>query len=415
MRVSSGTIFDTNVAMLNQQQSVLLHTNQQVASGRRMLTPADDPAASATAMLATQADATNTQYTTNRNMAKSTAGMAEAVLQSVTTLITDVKTIAVQAGNGALSTSDKKSIATQLQGQLDQLMALANSTDGTGNYLFSGYQGKTIPFVNTAAGVQYMADDGQRMLQVSSSRQMAGSESGADIFMRVKTGNGTFVTETGGNPQAAINNGLPAGMNAGNASISQGAVSNPLQITGNSYQIKFTSSSSYDIINTTTNTTLSAGNAYVSGQSISGIPGMQFSITGTPVVFDTYNIKPSSNESLFKTLSDMITALNTTNPSGPDATAGQLTTSLNRAMSSLSQGLDTVLTVRASLGARLNELDSLQATGEDLTLQYKQTLSTLQDLDYNKAISDLNRQTISLQAAQKSFKQIADLSMFNYM
>jgi flagellar hook-associated protein 3 FlgL len=42
-------------------------------------------------------------------------------------------------------------------------------------------------------------------------------------------------------------------------------------------------------------------------------------------------------------------------------------------------------------------------------------LATLQDLDYNKAISDLNRQTTSLQAAQKSFKQVAELSMFNYM
>ena len=145
------------------------------------------------------------------------------------------------------------------------------------------------------------------------------------------------------------------------------------------------------------------------------MPGMRITIIGTPEAGDSFTVSPSSNESLFKTMSDLITALNTDNPAGDAATSGELTSGLSKAMSGLDRGLDRVLTVRAALGARLNELDSLQATGEDLGLQYKQTMSTLEDLDFNKAISDLNRQTTSLQAAQKSFKQVAELSMFNYM
>ncbi len=400
MRISSGNVFDTNVSMLNQQQSSLLHTNQQVASGRRMLTPADDPAASANALLVSQAEGTNAQFTVNRDAAKSATGMAEAVLQSVTTLLQDVKTKAVQAGNGALSASDRSSIAGELQGRLDQLVALANSTDGTGNYLFSGFQGKTIPFVNTSLGVQYMADDGQRMVQVSSSRKMATSDSGADIFMRIKNGNGVFVTEA--NPN-----------NMGAASIGQGSVTDSALLNGTTYKLTFTSPSTYDVSDEVGNV-LSINNGFTSGEALS-LPGMQFSIIGSPVTGDTFTVAPSSNESLFKTLGDLIAALNTTNPAGEAVTSAQLTSSLSKAMSGIDRGLDNVLTVRASLGARMNELDSLQATGEDLSLQYKQTLSTLQDLDYNKAISDLNRQTTSLTAAQKSFKQIADLSMFNYM
>jgi flagellar hook-associated protein 3 FlgL len=400
MRISSGNVFDTNVSMLNQQQASLLHTNQQVASGRRMLTPADDPAASANALLVSQAEGTNAQFTVNRDAAKSATGMAEAVLQSVTTLLQDVKTKAVQAGNGALSASDRSSIAGELQGRLDQLVALANSTDGTGNYLFSGFQGKTIPFVNTSLGVQYMADEGQRMVQVSSSRKMATSDSGADIFMRIKNGNGMFVTEA--NPN-----------NMGAASIGQGAVTDSALLNGTTYKLTFTSPSTYDVSDEAGNV-LSINNGFASGEALS-LPGMQFSIIGSPVTGDIFTIAPSSNESLFKTLGDLIAALNTTNPAGEAVTSAQLTSSLSKAMSGIDRGLDNVLTVRASLGARMNELDSLQATGEDLGLQYKQTLSTLQDLDYNKAISDLNRQTTSLTAAQKSFKQIADLSMFNYM
>lgn len=413
MRISSGSVFDTNVSMLNQQQSSLLHTNQQVSTGRRMLTPADDPSASASALLVSQAEGSNAQLTINRNAVKSSTGMAEAVLQSVSTLLQDVKTRAVQAGNGVLSPSDRKSIADELQGRLDELVGLANTTDGTGNYLFSGFQGKTIPFVKTALGVQYMADDGQRMVQVGSARKMAASDSGADIFVRIKNGNGTFVTEAS-----------PA--NTGAASIGQGTVTNSTLLTGGGYKLTFTSPSTYIVTDTKQGKEVqlgnpiindkgeTLGNPYVSGEVIT-LPGMQISLIGAPAVGDSFTVSPSTNEGLFKTLEDMITALNTTSPAGDAATSAHITSSLSKAMSGLDRGLDNVLTARASLGARLNELDALQATGEDLSLQYKQTLSTLEDLDYNKAISDLNRQTTSLTAAQKSFKQIADLSMFNYI
>ncbi len=409
MRISSGSLFDANVSMMNQQQASLLHTNQQVASGRRMLTPADDPAASANALQVTQADGTNSQYTVNRNAVKASTGMAEAVLQNVTTVIQDVKTLAVQAGNGTFSPSDRKSIADEMQGRLEQLVALANATDGTGNYMFSGFQGKTIPFVNTQLGVQYMADDGQRMVQVSSSRQMASSDSGAEVFMRIKSGNGTFVTEA-------------SQSNIGAASIGQGSVTNSTHLTGSAYTLTFVSPGRFTITEKTAKGEVlppvpvppEPAYLYTSGEAIP-LPGMQISLAGNPAAGDEFTILPSKNESLFKVMGDLIQALRTQSPEGDGATGGLLTSAISKAMSGLDRGLDKVLTTRASLGARMNELDSLQATGEDLALQYKETLSTLQDLDYNKAVSDLNRQTTSLTAAQKSFKQVADLSMFNYM
>jgi flagellar hook-associated protein 3 FlgL len=400
MRISTSNVFDANVSMLNQQQATLLHTNQQVSSGKRMLSPGDDPIAASSVLHVAQADASNNQLATNRNTAKSALGLAEGTLQSVTSLIQDVKTLTVQAGNGSLSSADKQSIGTALQGRLEELIGLANSTDGAGNYLFSGYQGKTLPFVNTALGVQYMGDDGQRMVQVSAARQMPTSDSGADIFMRIKSGNGKFVTEA-------------SPSNIGTASISQGSVTNAALLTGTTYKLTFSSPTTFDVSNGK-GEIVSQGNSFASGESIE-LPGMLISLTGTPEPGDTFTVSPSANEGLFKVLSDLITALNTTNPAGDAATSAQFSSSLDKAISGFDQGLDRILTVRAALGARLNELDSLQATGEDLGLEYKQTLSNLQDLDYNKAISDLNRQTTSLQAAQKSFKQVADLTMFNYM
>lgn len=406
MRISTSAIYDANVSMLNQQQARLLHTQQQLASGRRMLTPSDDPVASARALEVIQSDAANTQYATNRLATKHSASLSESILQSVTSLLQDVRTTAVQAGSGAMTPSDKQTLATTLRARLEELQALANSTDGIGNYLYSGYQGKTQPFSGTGSAVQYDGDDGQRMVQVSSSRQLAGTDSGADIFMRIKNGNGTFIVQQDPTSNAGAGN-------TGSGISSQGIVTNPALLTGNSYKVSFNvtvvagiTTTTYDVTNTTTAAVLSAGNAYVSGQPIS-FDGMQFDVSGAPANGDAFTLSPSTNESIFKSVSDLITTM------GMSSTT--FTNNLNRSLNKLDRDLDNVLTVRGSLGARLMELDALQTTGEDLGLNFKTTLSQLQDVDYNKGISDLNQQQTSLQAAQKSFKQVSDMSLFNYL
>jgi flagellar hook-associated protein 3 FlgL len=140
--------------------------------------------------------------------------------------------------------------------------------------------------------------------------------------------------------------------------------------------------------------------------------GVELSIGNAPANGDTFTINASTNESIFTTLDNLITALETASVPG-NQTA--LVNNLNTALSNLDNGLDRVLTVRASVGARMKEIESVKSSGEDIALQYDQTLSTLQDLDYARAISDLTRQQVGLEAAQKSFLKIQDLSLFNYI
>jgi len=404
MRIASSTLYEVNVAALNLQQSRLLQTQQQVSSGRRMLTPADDPAAAALALDVSQADAANTQHGSNINRAQTALALSEGVLQGVTSLLQDVQTAAVNGGNGSLTNSDRKMLASDLQSRLDELIVQANHTDATGNYLFAGFQGNSTPFVSTAGGVQYLGDDGQRMVQVSTAGQVATNESGADIFMRIKNGNGTFVIQ-------------PAVANTGSGIASQGVVASPALLTGNNYQVAFTVAAgvtTYSVTNITTATLISAGNPYVSGQAIT-FDGMQLEISGAPGNGDQFNITPSTNESVFKTISDLINTLNTGIVPGSVASATQYNANLNRALNGLGRGLDTILTVRASIGSRMRQLDSEQSTVSDLGLQYQQVLSQLQDLDYNKAMTDLTRQKTGLEAAQQSFLKVQSLSMFNYM
>lgn len=399
MRVSSSTLFNISVGEMTQQQSRLMHTQQQVSSGRRMLTASDDPVAAARVLDVSQSDGMNTQYTSNRGAARDVLSLSESTLQSVTSLLQDIRDVVISAGNSSLSNSNRQTIAADFSGRLQELAGLANSTDGVGNYLFAGFQSKTRPFVDTPAGMGYFGDDGERLVQVSASRQMAANNSGADVFMRVKSGNGTFDTQA-----AASNNG--------SGIVSKGSVSNPALLTGENYSVAFSvvgAVTTYSVTNTTTSAVvIPAGTAYVSGQAIS-FDGMQFDIKGAPADLDTFTVLPSSNESVFKTISDLITALNT------PVVGANLANSLSRGINSLDNALNNILNTRASLGLRLNEVDGLQAMGDDFGLQFKQTLSQLQDTDYTKAVSDLTQQNMSLQAAQKSFAKVAGLSLFDYI
>jgi flagellar hook-associated protein 3 FlgL len=126
-------------------------------------------------------------------------------------------------------------------------------------------------------------------------------------------------------------------------------------------------------------------------------------------------VAPSSNVSLFQTIQNLITTLNTSLVPGNTASSAAFTQQLNQAEGNLNQGLNQVLTVRAAIGSNLNTITALQSSGSALGLQYQTTLSQLRDLDYSKALSQLSQQQLGLQAAMQSFKTVSSLSLFNYM
>jgi flagellar hook-associated protein 3 len=190
-------IYDSGLAGIQNRTSSLLRIQQQLASGRRILAPSDDPVAAARALEVTQSLDANKAQAVTRDNVKSASGLADAQLQSATDLLGRVRELTVQAGDAALSASDRRSVALELRQRFDELVAIANAKDGLGNSLFGGFQVGNKPFAGSVEdGVKYTGDDGLRALQVSNARQMGISQSGNDIFMRVKNGNGVFTTGT---------------------------------------------------------------------------------------------------------------------------------------------------------------------------------------------------------------------------
>jgi flagellar hook-associated protein 3 FlgL len=406
MRISTATIFETGTNQLGTLQNNIAKTQMQLSTNRRMLTAADDPIASARALEVTQSQSINTQFATNRQNARNSLSQVELALGGVTLLLQDVQTLTVNAGNGALSQADRVSLATELSGRLDDLLGLANSADGAGGYLFSGYKSTTLPFTQTPTGATYQGDQGQRQLQVGSSRQLAVSDSGSSIFENNITGNGTFVTAA-------------AATNTGAGIISTGSVSNAAALTGHNYALDFQVAgtpavTTYTVTDVTTGLPVGAGLPipYVSGSQIT-FDGMAFDVEGIPANGDSFTVAPSQKQSIFTTLTDLIATLRTAAPGGAGQAA--LTNGLNTAHNNLNSSLDNVLGVRASIGSRLKETDYLDSAGDDLNIQYASTLSDLQDLDTVKAISLFAQQQFTLEAAQKSFKSLSGLSLFNYI
>jgi flagellar hook-associated protein 3 FlgL len=221
------------------------------------------------------------------------------------------------------------------------------------------------------------------------------------VFEQIRGGNGSFTAS--------------AGTNTGTGVIGPGAVVDPGQLPGDTYRLQFAVSAgvtTYDVLDVTTGTTVSSNNAYTSGATIT-VAGMQVSVSGAPAAGDAFTLAPSGAQSLFETLQDLVTTLGTvtTTPAGKAA----LQNGLNGVLASLDQGLDHVLSVRADAGASMRELDTLTGANADRSVQYDTTLSRLQDLDYNQALSDFARQQLSLEAAQKSFARVSSLSLFDYL
>lgn len=304
MRISTQLMFETASNRMSDLQNRLQKTQEQIGSGRRILSPADDPVAATRALDITQSQSINSQYGVNRQYAKNTLGQVEGTLAGVTELMKDVKDAIITAGNGTLGDSERGFIATELKGRLQQLLGLANSRDSAGNYLFSGFQSNTPAFFQTATGATYQGDPGQQKLQVDAFRQMAVSSPGSTVFQ----------------------GGLP----------------------------------------------------------------------------------PGGASDVFKTITDLVNLLNT------PGTAG-LTAGLATAGANMDSALDNVLTVRASVGSNLQELDALDNVGTDRDLQYSKVLSELQDLDYTQAVTQLSMQQVALEAAQKSFVKTSGLSLFNFI
>jgi flagellar hook-associated protein 3 FlgL len=504
MRISTNTIYDAGLSRMTDSQAKLMKVQQQVAAGKRILSPSDDPVGAARVLNLTQSQEINAQYAANRQNVKNSLSHEESVLQTTTSLIQDVKTLIIQAGNPTYDSTQLKFIAVDLQTRFDELVGIANTRDGMGNYLFAGHQVTTRPYTLTQEGAQFNGDQGRTIMQVDSARQMAISDSGDQIFDNIPS-TGTFVSGVAagndgdgtvsrlsvvdasrltGHPYDIVFNDFAtvppmastaAAGNTGTAAVSPLSVVDSTLLTGNKYDVVFSvvdgvttysvqnsstvpvtiavpstvynapqnitfdglqvtvagspangdsmqirpaptgSTGTYSVyeLNPTRSAVPVATNAYGPGPQTITFQGLQLSVAGTPADGDEMIVRPNEKQSLFTTLKDLITLLETQGSGA--AGKANLKHGLDIANNNFGSALDSILSTRASIGSRLKELDNLDQAGDIKNEHYAAAISDIEDLDYNKALSDLTKNQIILEAAQKSFMKVSGLSLFNLL
>ncbi|MBA0167919.1 flagellar hook-associated protein FlgL [Pectobacterium sp. CFBP8739] len=184
MRLSTSMIYQQNMQGIINGQAAWQKTGEQLSTGKRVVNPSDDPIAAASAVMIGQAQSENSQYTLARTFAKQSMSLEESILNSSVITITSALTEVI-SGGGIKSDDDRKSNATALRGMKAELLNLANSTDGNGNYIFSGYDTDKTPFVEGATGVNYVGGDKAISQRVDASRNMNVSHVGSTVFNAV--------------------------------------------------------------------------------------------------------------------------------------------------------------------------------------------------------------------------------------
>ena len=397
MRISTNAVHLNALNALLTQQAALSRTQEQVASGKRVLSPADDPVATVHILELERALAEADQLARNADLATNRLTLEEQALADAGQILQRVRDLVVQANTGTVDPGSLKMIATEVRSLLGGLIDVANRRDANGEYLFAGYSSAAQPFALTGTGVAYYGDQGVRLIQTAPTQRIADGHSGFDVFMNVRQGNGTFVTSA-------------SATNTGTGIIDSGTVTNHAAWVPDDYKLEFTAPDTWRVLDSNGNPV--ATGTYTPGAAIE-FNGIRVTVTGEPAANDSFTIARSRTEDMFQVLQDVVAALEA--PGQSAAERALRTNELTAALTQIDQSLEHLLQVRAEVGARLSAIENSQTFRQDLKIELETTLSELRDLDYAEALSRLNRQFVGLQAAQLSYSQISRLSLFNYL
>lgn len=397
-RVPSNFLASRVAVDIVQKQKELATVQEQISTGKRVNRPSDEPAYSARLVGIREATSQLDQFNRNASAAEAQLVIEESALTGVSNSLNRIRELALSANSGAVDDYSRAAVNAEVKLRLDELYDFGNARDSFGNFLFGGSNTESPPFAKQDP-VIYAGGDDTYNLAVSTSRTIQTADSGKDVFMRLRDGNGSFTTKIDTS-------------NTGTGLIDQGLITDPTAFQAAEYRIDFTSASTYDIYNDDTGTLVSSANAYTESAPIS-FDGMQTSISGTPAAGDVFRVSPSTNQDIFSTVSKFIDALGRS-PSNASESA-RMRQDINETLGNLDTALDHINTIRASVGTRLNTVDTVREENSNIKLQLERILADVEDIDIAEAVTNLQQSANSLELLQKSYTRVEGLSLFNYM
>ena len=402
MKISNSYLFDQATKNIQTAQSDVSKSRERIASGKSLVRPSDDTGKLRSIEILKSQQRKIESYDKSMNYLTDRFQLEESVMGSASDILIRLKDLAIQASNDSLGTSDRDIIATEVESLRDELLAIANTRDVEGNFVFSGSKSNTQPFVmdGSTGLVQYAGDNRRLFTAVSDSRVLESNTDGTQVFQPVKRTTTTFDLK-----------GIKA---AGNYNF---------RVGDSVIEFKVATPLSASEIKTSIDTALanSAISSTVTVELVNGLPNVQLVLTGqagvalsgidvtqsegdsTPVNV-TVNKTSTEGVDFFKMLSDLHKGLTSDTRSD-----------IGRAISELSSAQQIIANSLGAVGSKLNTLDRQQDINADLGLRVDQMLSNEEDLDYAKAVTQFNLEMVRLEATQASFAKVAQLSLFQFI
>lgn len=414
-RLSTYWMYQRPVNDMLQLQSNLNKTQEQISTGKRILTPADDPVGASRVLQLNQEIALMDQYERNITLLDARLEQEEGVLGAVEDNVARIRELAVKAGNaGVLTGEDRKAIAAEIRERVEEMYDLMNSKDGSGEYLFAGFSGGTQPFVeNPGGGYGYKGDEGVRFLQVSQTITLASSDSGKDVFMDIPSDAISFTSyanpQNTGNPPGIVSTGITLDQGKLDAFYPEDAVigfENPLDVDPPERNFTVRRKSDGRVLEGLRNVTYNPGSPIQVG-------GVSVNITGNPNPGDQFIVESSNKQGVLTTFEKFLFALENYPPgTGFDEVYDK---NISQTLNNLDNTIDNLSQVRARIGARMNTSESVMNQHADNKLAARDIKSGIEDLDFAEAVSRMQMESFILQAAQQSFAQTSRLSLFDFI
>ncbi|MEM7101075.1 MAG: flagellar hook-associated protein FlgL [Pseudomonadota bacterium] len=405
MRISSAQIHRQATEQLQQLGAQAAQTQQQIASGKRLVAPGDDPVGAARLISINQELSERAQYLVNTDNADVQLGLTDTVLNEVVEVVQRVQELTLQAGSGVQSQDDRALIAVELEARLEELIGLANSANASGQYLFSGFDGETPPFEQRDGVIEFTGDNGRRLSQIDRGQFVATNVSGQDVFVDLPSQFTNVLVQDESADSSALRELTIVDQDALDGFFPEKLViqfNDPAEAGG---QTNYTVRRGSDL-----RVVEGLENVVFSGPSPIVASGISFRIDGSPQSGDSFTIASTKQQSLFDTVAEVTTGLKEIDPANNPEEFELL---IERTIDGLNAASESLLGARADVGSRFNTLAAVSDLHEDIRLQLQEVRSGIEDLDFAEAVSNLAFESFLLEAAQQSFVRINQLSLFN--
>lgn len=400
MRISTAQMFNQTTTNVMKSQSATSKIMEQLATGKKVSTAGDDPVAAIGIDNLKQQGAVVDQFLKNIDYASNRLAVSESKIGNAENVVESMREQMLRSVNGTLTDADRQTIADEMRGSLEELLSIANSKDESGNSLFAGFKTNSEPFAFDNNGkVVYSGDSGIRDSVVASGVTVGSNIPGDSVFMNAANAIGDYSVNYSSTQQ-------------GSFSVESAKITDPaLPVAGN-YTFDFVDNGAGGV---DVNVTDSAGTVtnftnFDASQPLT-VDGIELQLKGTPEAGDTFELAPEQNSNIFDTLNSAIALLE----DGSKLNSPQGQAEMAQLLNNVSSGQEQMATSRSVAGNSLKSLENYTSTHKEEQLVNQSALSLLEDLDYAEAITEFEKQQMSLNAVSSVFSKVGSMSLFDYL